>query len=105
KQGLAAGDRWFQDSFGSTATFRKRYERTVRERLSAFRRDGDCPLLHGHVRANCFWFERQRAVERGRCFLEGTAKINSRASGNTVESDSRAQCGNAARSWGNCSPC
>ena len=80
----------------------KRSERTIRQRLSAFRRDGDCPLFDGYAGANRLRLQRQRTVARGRCFLEGTPEIDSRPAGDAVEFNSRAERCDVARGRGDC---
>ena len=43
---------------------RQRYERSIRQRLCPFRRDGNCALLDVHARSNCHWFGPGRAPAR-----------------------------------------
>ena len=59
-------------------------------------------MLDGNAGPNRFRFQRQRALASSRCFLEGTAEVNSRPPGDTVEFDSRTECSDAARSRSDC---
>ena len=59
-------------------------------------------MFDGNTRSNRFGFQRQRALAGSRRFFKGAAETNPRSQGDTLEFDSRAQCGDAARSRRDC---
>ena len=90
---------------GVSATRRERSQRSLRQRLRAFRCDGHRSLLDGIVRPNRRRHQRQRPASRGRCFSQGTAQADPRPARDAVESDPRAQRRHVARSGRDRAPC
>jgi Kdo2-lipid IVA 3' secondary acyltransferase len=59
-------------------------------------------LFDGYAGTNRFWLQRQRAVTRRGCFLEGTAEIDCRPAGDTLEFNSRTERCDVARGRSDC---
>ena len=83
---------------GRRKASRERSECSVRQRLGALRRHGDCALFDVHARADRQRLRRNRASSHRRCFLEGASQADRGPARDTLEPDSRAQRRDSARS-------